>query len=179
MDIPGIFHDYPFGWKTYIRLNFWHILWISRRYTSAAWVQPWFERLESIRRPIDRQSNIFNQASEVLRWGEEWVERDTSQRKLQEFLELTVVFLGTDLAGRHRFQFRKPGALHHARFMGKAIYYALSTFCPGRCWVFSIFKNGKFHIFFLYENLSAFSNRVLHSQFFNPLIEHKNRSWES
>ncbi len=37
----------------------------------------------------------------------------------KELLELTIYFLGGDVACK----LRKPGALHHARFMSKAIYF--------------------------------------------------------
>lgn len=74
--------------------------------------------------PIDKKGNIWIQASDVVRWGEECINRDTFPREdYRELLELTLFFLGSELTGRHRFQFRKPGALHHARFMSKAIYF--------------------------------------------------------
>lgn len=74
--------------------------------------------------PLDKNSNIWNQASEVISWGEQCIDRDTFPREdYRELLELTLVFLTGDLPGKRRFQFRKPGALHHARFMSKAIYF--------------------------------------------------------
>lgn len=74
--------------------------------------------------PIDNSSNIWIHASEVITWGEECVNQNTFPREdYRELLKSTLVFFTGDLAGKHRFQFRKPGAQHHARFMSKAIYF--------------------------------------------------------
>lgn len=41
----------------------------------------------------------------------------------RELMELTVIFLGGTCPPPRKFEFRKPGAYHHARFMHKEIYY--------------------------------------------------------
>ena len=40
----------------------------------------------------------------------------------KEFLELIIVFLGSTPSRRQKVSFREPGAIHRARWMGRAIY---------------------------------------------------------
>lgn len=117
--------------------------------------------------PIDNTSNIWNQASEVISWGEECVRKNTFPREdYRELLELTLVFFTGDVTGKHRFQFWKPGALHHARFLSKAIYF-LKIFMMSERFELDeieysqVKKNCKFHCVVLHQNLSSFSNCVL------------------
>ncbi len=76
--------------------------------------------------PIDNSSNIWIQASEVITWGEECA---FPREDYRELLELTLFFFTGYLAGNHRFQFRNPGALHHARFMKKLSIFLRFSWC--------------------------------------------------
>ena len=63
---------------------------------------------------------MAEEAKDVLRWASEELEKSTWPREdYREFLMLVVVSLGGSVEG---FQFRVPGADHHARWMSKGIY---------------------------------------------------------
>ena len=65
-------------------------------------------------------SMIASTASSVLKWAQDCYSNSVFLRaNYKELLELTIFFLGGDVA----WKLRKPGALHHARFMSKAIYF--------------------------------------------------------
>ncbi len=73
---------------------------------------------------------LRNQSNEVLIWGTEQLLAGTFPREdYRELLELTVHYLGGEVM-RPRvngppqpgFRMRRPGALHHARFMAKGLY---------------------------------------------------------
>ncbi len=78
----------------------------------------WLGTTDDIGKPIT--SMIASTATEVLKWVEECYSTSVFPRAdYKELLELTIFFLGGDVT----FKLRKPGALHHARFMSKAIYF--------------------------------------------------------
>ncbi|KZR95720.1 Cc8K15.2-like protein, partial [Daphnia magna] len=65
-------------------------------------------------------SMIASTATEVLKWAKDCYSTSLFPRAdYKELLELTILFLGGDVT----IKLRKPGALHHARFMSKAIYF--------------------------------------------------------
>ena len=68
----------------------------------------------------DKLCPIWIQAKSVLTWAEQCLKIETFPRKdYRELLQLTVKYLGGDV---QNFRFRKPGAVHHARFMSQLIY---------------------------------------------------------
>ena len=72
--------------------------------------------------PKDKDSFLARQANEVRNWTKIAIEQDTFPREdYRELCQLIALFLGTERSSR--FQIRKPGAVHHARFMAKSIYY--------------------------------------------------------
>ena len=72
--------------------------------------------------PQDKNSDIWQQAKTVKKWAEDCTLKETFPREdYRELIELTLIYLGGSLPARN-FHLRKPGAVHHARFMSKAIY---------------------------------------------------------
>lgn len=57
-------------------------------------------------------------------WINEQMAKKICRHDYREFLELSLLFLGEPLplSGRRKTIFRPPGAVHHARWMAKAIY---------------------------------------------------------
>lgn len=73
-------------------------------------------------RPPDKNSDLWHQAHTVRKWAEDCTLKDTFPREdYREMIELTVIYLGGSLP-HSNFYLRKPGEIHHARFMSKAIY---------------------------------------------------------
>ncbi|KAK4024350.1 hypothetical protein OUZ56_009768 [Daphnia magna] len=71
----------------------------------------------------DEESDTFQQASKVLKWGENHLMACSFPREdYRELIELTVVYLGGKVPPPRIFNLRKPGAHHRARFMHIAIY---------------------------------------------------------
>ena len=65
-------------------------------------------------------SNLEIQAQEALYFCKHALNTDTFKRgDYKELCQLIVVYLGGVVQD---FQFKRPGACHHARFMAKAIY---------------------------------------------------------
>lgn len=60
----------------------------------------------------------------LIVWIREQLEKKICRHDYREFLELSLLFLGETLpySKRRRVLFRPPGAVHHARWMAKAIY---------------------------------------------------------
>ena len=55
----------------------------------------------------------------ILKFSESKLAQGNHRDDYKEFLELAIVCLGGNLPG---FNFKKPGAFHHARWMGKVLY---------------------------------------------------------
>jgi hypothetical protein len=66
---------------------------------------------------------IFYQAQATRNWLEAHIEKGTFPREdYRELAELNLIWLGGTLPNSRKFFIRKPGAVHHARFMAKSIY---------------------------------------------------------
>ena len=61
-------------------------------------------------------------ATDVLSFCQDQLLQDHPRDDYRELLELIVIFLGGIPHGRQDVSFRKPGALHRARWMARAIY---------------------------------------------------------
>ena len=70
----------------------------------------------------EKSTELFNQAENVLNWAKVCIEKKTFPREdYRELIELIFVYLGGQLPVR-KFFLRRPGAMHHARFMSKSLY---------------------------------------------------------
>lgn len=64
---------------------------------------------------------VNNEVNQIIEWGTEMLERDIFPRSdYKQLLELTIIYLGGFV---YPFNFHKPGAHHHARFMSNALYF--------------------------------------------------------
>lgn len=61
----------------------------------------------------------FELAEEMIKFCLQNLEKPQCRADYREFLELVVIFLGGQLPGGNKL--KKPGAIHHARWMAKAI----------------------------------------------------------
>lgn len=64
-------------------------------------------------------SNLSDIVDDVSQFCLEYLQKDHCRADYREFLELIVIFLGGRLPGGNHI--KKPGAIHHARWMAKAI----------------------------------------------------------
>jgi hypothetical protein len=72
--------------------------------------------------PTDKNCDLWHQAHTVRKWAQDCTFKDTFPRgDYRELIELTLIYLGGSFPHRN-FYLRKPSAIHHARFMSKAIY---------------------------------------------------------
>ena len=70
----------------------------------------------------EKSTDLWYQADNVFKWAKDCLTKNTFPREdYRELIELTFVYLGGELPAR-KFFLRQPGAMHHARFMSKAIY---------------------------------------------------------
>lgn len=59
-------------------------------------------------------------SSEIKQFCEHELRKPICRDDYKEFLELIILFLGGNVSNRNNL--RPPGATHHARWMGKALY---------------------------------------------------------
>ena len=70
----------------------------------------------------EKSTDLWYQADNVFKWAKDCLTKNTFPKEdYRELIELTFVYLGGKLPAR-KFFLRQPGAMHHARFMSKAIY---------------------------------------------------------
>ncbi|XP_065665116.1 uncharacterized protein LOC136086720 [Hydra vulgaris] len=82
-----------------------------------------YSNLNFFKWPTDIKSEIFNQASLVLKWAYQCLEEKIFPREdYLELIELTIIYLGGKLSMERIFKIHKPGAIHNARFMSHSIY---------------------------------------------------------
>jgi hypothetical protein len=71
--------------------------------------------------PANKSCFLLKQGQTVLNWAKECLKSKTFPREdYLELCQLIVLFLGGDIG---KTDLRRPGAIHHARFMGKSLYY--------------------------------------------------------
>ena len=95
---------------------------------------PLFKKLQDVWYDLDLTDLILpdippylqNQSAEILTFVEERLKdpNSTPRDDYKELLELAKIFLGGSVSRKrgYVYQFQTPGALHHARWMAKAIY---------------------------------------------------------
>lgn len=64
--------------------------------------------------------SLYDVKEEILKFSIEYLEKDLIRNDYREFLELVIIFLGGKSS--NDIKFHPPGAIHHARWMAKAIY---------------------------------------------------------
>ncbi|KAL4141447.1 hypothetical protein QTP88_004085 [Uroleucon formosanum] len=64
--------------------------------------------------------SVNDVCDDIIKFSIDRLEENHPRDDYREFLELTVIFLGGILP--NGIHFKKPGAIHHARWMAKAIY---------------------------------------------------------
>lgn len=66
------------------------------------------------------QKNLSDVCSDIITFAVNYLQIKHPREDYRELLELTIIFLGgVPLRG---ISFRAPGAIHHARWLAKAIY---------------------------------------------------------
>lgn len=70
---------------------------------------------------------VKDDIDDIIKFCETELDKKLARDDFKELLELTLVFLGSDSHRGGYIHFRKPGPMHHARWMSKALY-ALKVF---------------------------------------------------
>uniref|UniRef100_A0A8D8UVV6 Uncharacterized protein n=2 Tax=Cacopsylla melanoneura TaxID=428564 RepID=A0A8D8UVV6_9HEMI len=80
----------------------------------------WEKLNKSNVKPFDQKGNLFKEDSaRILAFCEEQLKLKQPRDDYKEFLELVILFLGGKVKNS---SLKAPGAVHHARWMAKAIY---------------------------------------------------------